>query len=182
MAEAEGVRERGLANLRGASPARERPALGLSLDVTTEAEAAGWAQRAGLKCDNIHRGFAFLTCKGVPAMAVTDGEGSIEELSLAFDGSDRLIGVDALRRNVDPSSAGRLLVDLGSRLRARLGEPADSSGEPSATYLGSGPMRTVVLRWRFSDYVASIVATTLPWSGIVIHEQYGSARPELAQR
>ena len=179
MAEAQGVRQRGLAAMRGAALARERPALGLALDVTTEAEAARWAQRAGLNCDEVHRGFAYLSCKNVPAAAVGDGEGIIEELTLAFDGSDWLIGVDALRRNVDAPAAGRLLVDIGSRLRARLGEPADSSGEPSAAYLGGGPMRTAVLRWRFSDYVASIVATALPWSGLVIHEQYGSA---LAQR
>ncbi len=182
-AQAEQVREHGLASMRGGAPAPQRPAPGhLSLDGTTEAEAASWARRLGLRCQPAHQGFDYLKCTDVPAAAVGDGEGTIEDLSLAFDGSGKLIGVDALRRKLDPVVAGRLLVGVNARLLKGLGQPTDASGELSATYLGGGPMRTAVLRWRFSDYFASIVATALPWSGIVIHEQYGSARQELARR
>jgi hypothetical protein len=181
-ADAERVRQHGLDSLRGASPAPQRPALGLALDATNEADAKRWADQAGLSCESTHRGFDYLKCQDVPAAAVGDGEGTLEELSLAFDPSGRLIGVDALRRKVAADAAGRILTGLSARLEAQLGEPSDSSGELSAAYMAGGPMRTAVRRWRFSDYLASIVATALPWSGIVIHEQYGSARQELARR
>ena len=67
-AQAEALRQRGLSGLRGARPAPARPALGLSLDVSTEKDVKAWASRAHLECAVVNRGLRQLSCSagGVP--------------------------------------------------------------------------------------------------------------------
>lgn len=179
-AQAEGLRQRGLAGLRGSLSAPARPALGLELDSMTDAEVARWAARARLDCKVVHKGFILLQCTKVPASVVGEGtaDDRIDQLTFAFSPEKRLVSVQTFRRGLGGEAAARILRQISETLTPRLGAATDQVGDATAAYLTHGPMQTVVRRYRYTDYVASITATNLPWSGIALSEQYMSAKPE----
>ena len=93
----------GLAAVRGTRPAPQRPALGLLLDQTTEADALAWAQEKKMQCDTVVRGLRYLRCRGVPADALGIVGPPISEMWLSFDPTSRLIGLNVYRRGLSPS-------------------------------------------------------------------------------
>jgi hypothetical protein len=79
-----------------------------------------------------------------------------------------------LRRALSGAEASRLFEALARELAAALGTNGERAGDTTASYLTGGPLRTARLRYRFSDYVATLTATNLP-SGVALREQYQSA-------
>ena len=156
------AREPALSRLRGGSEAPRRPALGLSLDGTTESQASAWALQRGLRCETSARGLRFLRCRDVPELAVSGrGAGVVADLTLTFGPEGRLIGVDALRTRLAAADAGGLHDHLAAALEHALGRPTESA--PG------------FVRYRFADYLASVTTLTLP-SGPAVREQYLSIR------
>lgn len=174
------IREHGLQQLRGANDANSRPALGLALDQTTLEQARGWAEAHELTCEQKARGFTLLVCARVPVAALpatSAGQQPIDELTLSFDLSNRLIQVSTMRRALTSVEAVELVNGIADHLTRRLGEPSERSPQSSAEYLASGPLHTSYVHYRFRNYLASITATNFPGEsgGVAVREMYGSA-------
>jgi len=172
-AEVDAARGPALAALRGEAAAPSRPALGLRLDATTAADVRGWARQHGVSCIAPPRAAHTLACSDVPAVALglPASYGRVPDVALAFDAKGVLVAVDALRRGLSPRDAADAGAALVSRLSADLGPPSDRAGDWTAEHL-DGPLRTSVVRFRFRDYVATVTATHLPGSGVILRQQY----------
>ncbi|WP_239498073.1 hypothetical protein [Ralstonia sp. GX3-BWBA] len=60
--------------------------------------------------------------------------------------------------------------------RYALGMPTSSTmGDPSPEVLSGSPLQTARLQYRFSDYVAIVTASNLPYAGLAVREQYLSS-------
>ena len=173
---AEALRQRGIAALRGTARAPARPALGLLLDRTRAAEVLAWARGRGVTCVMRERPSVLVTCTNVPLAALWPGRpaGTLDELDFAFAPDGRLISVDSLRRALSGAEASRLFDERARDLYAMLGPGAERAGDSTATALAGAPMRTALLRYRFSDYVATVTAVNLD-GRIALREQYQSA-------
>jgi hypothetical protein len=173
-AEVQAARDYGLSQLRGTEAAPDRPALGFALEVSREDAVLRWAERHRLRCRPQTRGLRSIECEDVPsaALGVPDSEGRVDSLTLAFDVEGRVVAVDALRRKLAAGPASDSLRAAGARLHARLGTPTERLGETDASYLAGGPFRTAFVRYRFSDYVATVTAVHLPGDGLAVREQY----------
>ena len=168
------ARRPALRALQGGASAPRRPALGLALGGTREADARAWAARHGIACAENARAPRALMCQDVPPTAVgrTAGSGAIDDLVLAFDAEGSLVAVDALRRGLTAASAASAGSAVEERLRRELGRPAEAAGQWSAAYFDGGAMRTSLLRYRFRDYLAFVTATHVPGRGVLLREQY----------
>lgn len=164
-------RLRGMATLRGRRLASRRPALGLALDSSTLSDAIDWGKSMHLECEEKVRGGRFLVCNEPGTEGVT---------TLAFNPVGKLVAVDVFRRKVSQRSLEPLLNSISQSLESQLGRPHRRVGEMNSRYLTPGPMmKTAYYEYRFSNYVAKVTASYLPWSGLVVHEQYSSApRPQ----
>ncbi|CAJ0774223.1 hypothetical protein [Ralstonia holmesii] len=60
-------------------------------------------------------------------------------------------------------------------LRNALGMPTSTMGDPSPEVLSGSPLQTARLQYRFSDYVAIVTASNLPYAGLAVREQYLSS-------
>ncbi len=165
-------RLRGMSVLKGQEAAAVRPALGLKLDESTEFEALEWGKLLKLKCELQIRGGRFLKCREPKTQGV---------FTLAFNPAGKLVAVDVFRRRVSVKSIGPLLADLADGLRRQLGEPHETEGALTKSYLVNADdsrvpstMKTAYVQYHFSNYVAQLTASYLPWSGLTVHEQYSS--------
>jgi hypothetical protein len=175
-AEVESVRQRALTTLRGTTPASERPAFGLVLDKSTEAELIAWTKASGLACDAAARPTRNLTCRGVPAssLPMAPAGSDFDEVNFNFFPDGRLLGVETLRRHLSSVEAARLFTTITETLTAKIGGATERAGDATAAYLGGGAMHTAFARYRYSNYLATITAMNL--SGrIALREQYQSA-------
>jgi hypothetical protein len=172
-AEVAAVRGPALAALRGEAVAKSRPALGLRLDATTADDVRGWAEHHGVSCLAPKKAPHALACTDVPpeALGLPAAHGLVPDVALAFDAEGVLVAVDALRRGLSPRDAAQAGTALVGRLSAELGAPSERSGDWTAEHLG-GPLHTSIVRFRFRDYVATVTATHMPGSGVILREQY----------
>lgn len=166
------VRSEGLRQLRGDAPAPARPALGMQLGSFTQQDVRAWQQREGVACDAITRGFAYLRCRGVASAALGVAGPPMSEVWFSFDASGRLVGVDAYRRGLDDSGAEVAWSDAQSRLAQALGKPLQAFGDASPAALRAGALQTARIRYRYSDYIATVTAANLPHAGLAVREQY----------
>ncbi|HXI54505.1 MAG TPA: hypothetical protein VNO55_00470 [Polyangia bacterium] len=182
--QAEALRQRGVAAVRGATPAPVRPALGMRLDHSTEADVVAWAARNGVTCKAIALGLRQLQCHDVPAAAFSSmapvASSPVDELMFAFNPAGRLISVDVLRTGLTPENAARLFARQTGALTTTLGTAPVQVGDPSPVYLRAGALRTVLATYRFADYLASVTAMTMQ-AGVAVREQYQSATPTRVQ-
>jgi hypothetical protein len=175
-AEVESLRQRALTALRGPTPAASRPAFGLRLDASTEAEVVAWTKERGLACSATARPTRRLTCLNVPgsALPLTATRTAADELNFTFFPDGRLLGIETLRRTLTGESAAHLFATITTTLDAEVGEATERAGEPTAQYLDSAPMHTVFARYRYSDFLGTVTAMNL--SGrVALREQYQSA-------
>jgi hypothetical protein len=158
-----------------ASPAQ--PALGFVLDKMTMADAEAWADLHHVSCDQIRSG-SVLSCKNVSESALAGRVGSpIDELDLAFSPTTkRLVNISAMRANLDAKAVAAQMSAVVGSLKEQLGKPQREVGKRSASYLASAPMRTALVRYRFTDYQADVSATNFPGRGMMLREHYMSAR------
>ena len=177
-AEVDAVRGPALAALRGEAKAKSRPALGLRLDATTAGDVAAWAKENSVSCVAPKKTPHALSCTDVPAEALglPASHGLVPDVALAFDAKGVLVAVDALRRGLSAREAAEAGTALVGRLSAELGAPSERAGDWTAEHL-DGPLHTSIVRFRFRDYVATVTATHVPGTGVILREQYLSVAP-----
>jgi len=157
---------------RGASPAPARPALGFDLDKTTRADVDAWADRSHVSCREKREGLVF--CKNVPAaaLAIPDADGPVSEVHLGFDTKGLLKDVATMRMNSTPRPAQ----DIVARLEAEVGPPQEKIGSFDDAHLAQmGPMGLSSFKYKYSDYIAELLAMRFKESGLVVREHYMSA-------
>ena len=157
------------------SPAQ--PALGFVLDRMTESDVKAWALREHVSCDE-QRGGTVLSCTQVPESALGgDMGGMTDELVLAFSPkSRRLVNIATTQYGLDGDAAAARMDRVVASLEEKLGKPTREAGERSARYLTAAPLRTALVRYRFSDYQADVTATNVTGKGMMLREHYMSAR------
>jgi len=162
---------------RGTEASPARPALGFVLDQMTIKDVETWAERAQVSCEELRAG-TVLSCKNVPESALGGRIGGpIDELELAFSPtSKRLVNLATTQYGLDGDTAAAQMSAVVSGLAGQLGKPTREVGERSGNYLASGPYRTALVRYRFTDYQADVSAMSLPGQGTVLREHYMSAR------
>jgi len=162
---------------RGSEPSPAQPALGFVLDEMTMADAQAWAEREQVSCEE-QRGGTLLMCSHVRAAALGGSGGeTTDELVLAFSPkTKRLVNIATTEYGLDGTAAASRMARIVSNLEEKLGKPTREAGERSASYLAEAPMRTALVRYRFSDYQADVTATNLPGKGLMLREHYMSAR------
>jgi len=162
---------------RGSEPSPAQPALGFVLDEMTMPDAQAWAEREQVSCEE-QRGSTILMCSHVRAAALGGSGGeTTDELVLAFSPkTKRLVNIATTEYGLDGTAAASRMARIVSNLEEKLGKPTREAGERSASYLAEAPMRTALVRYRFSDYQADVTATNMPGKGLMLREHYMSAR------
>jgi hypothetical protein len=169
------LRSAGVAPLQALGPAPVRPAPGgLVLDQTTERDAGALLAHAHAQCEAQVRGYRYLRCRGVDAAALALAGPPVSELRLSFNGAGRLIGIDVYWRGMAAGDVRSAWSDAAGRLRAALGAPSLTLGDPSPEVLAASPIQTARVQYRYADYVATVTASHLPGSGLALREQYMS--------
>jgi hypothetical protein len=169
------LRAEGLATLRGTRAAPARYALGLTLGISDEAASRALAASAGESCTRKHRGFVLLTCDK-PGVGSGGGAGPRRETTFAFDARDRLISVDVTTHLTAASDITDLFARRAATLSRLLGDDAERAGEAAEVARNPARYTTAIVRYRFSDYLATLTAVRLE-GGVAIREQYQQAAP-----
>lgn len=164
------------ASATASAPAR--PALGFTLDRSTRADLDAWATRHGLSCSSIGGNANLRRCTDVPASALgePDSLGVIEEVAFELRSTGELVNVETLRRGLTEAQAAMVTADRERTAASTLGEPANVGGEATAAHLGHGYLSSFVAEHVFTDYRATVSATNMGKTGVMVREQYLSAR------
>lgn len=171
--EIEAARLTAARSVRGVEAAAERPALGFALDAMTRAEVEAWAAGHQVSCTELQKG-TVLRCEGVPAAALGSTGAAIDDVTFKFEPKAlKLVTVTTLRNQLDAPAAATAMNTITAELRGKLGE-GRLVGTPTAQYLASGPMRTALMEYRFSNYIANVSATNLG-PRVAVREHYMSA-------
>ncbi len=174
LAEIEPARLAAVAKERGTEPAPARPALGFTLDSTTRKDVDRWADRANLSCDEVREGV--LRCKNVaaPSLGLPESDGPVSELYFGFNTHGRLVDVSTMRMHVGDGASVR---DIVGRLESQVGVPPQESGRFDDAHLSvEGAPSLTSSRYRYSDYVAEVIAMRFAGDGLVLREHYMSAK------
>ena len=160
------------------SPAPVRAALSFQLDRTIKADVAAWAAVHGVSCSAIAMNDNLQRCINVPPAAVGQPAelGVLEEITFEFQASGALVNVQTLRRRLGPIQAARIAGRLEQSVASALGAPSTVGGEPTATHLGRGALASYEAVHLFTDYRATVSATNLAPTGVMVREEYLSLR------
>lgn len=169
-AQLEAQRKGAMENLRGASPAPSRPALGLGIETSSPDEVRAWAAARGMRCEESPAESA-LRCNGEVA------RGAISDVFARFDERDRLVVLDVFRAGASAPEALARFDELQRSLAGTLGPPSSVSGEATTAYLEAAPLRRAAIAYRFLDFAADVSAVNQARSGVVLREQYRSIPP-----
>ena len=169
------VRDAAMARSRGTSEAPSRPALGLQLDGSTDAEVTAWAAREHAGCDAITRGYHYLRCRGVPSDALGMKGPPVSEIWFSFSPNGRLIAINLYRRGMSEAEARQSWQVAVQGLRQRLGEPMTSTGDLTLSGVIKSPVAVARVQYTYADYIATVTASHLPYGGLAVREQYMSA-------
>lgn len=158
--------------------APHRPALGFELDESTHDDIKAWAARYGVACASIGGNDNLQKCTDVPAAAVGEAAslGPLEEITFEFQSTGTLVNVQTLRRHLAPADAARIVGELEHGLAPALGAPTTVGGEATTAHLGARFLRSYVAEHAFTDYRATVSATNLAPTGVMVREEYLSAR------
>ncbi len=169
------VREYAVSRARGSVPAPSRPALGLELDVSTAAQVGAWAARTHSQCDAIVRGYHFLRCRGVPAAALGEAGPPVSEMWFSFGPGGTLVALNLYRRGMTEAQTHQTWRSATERLRLSLGSPTQSTGDATLTSVVTSPVAVARVRYAYTDYIAEVTASHMPYGGLAVREQYMSA-------
>jgi hypothetical protein len=169
------IREAAMARFRGTELAPHRPALGLQLDVSTDAEVNAWAARTGARCDAITRGYHFLRCRALPAAALGMVGPPVSEIWFSFGPGNTLIAINLYRRSMSEAEARQSWQTAVQVLHQSLGAPTQSTGDLTLGGLVNSPVSVARVQYTYSDYIAVITASHMPYGGLAVREQYMSA-------
>ena len=163
---------------RGIARSPSRPALGFQLDSMTLADVEAWAERHHVVCESA-RSDTLLRCASVPAGAIGEAGPEVDALTFGFVPTTlKLVNITAVRHGLDGEHAATQLEAIASYLRSELGTPEKALGERTGAYLSGGDLRTAIVTYRFSDYIADVTATNIPGRGLILREHYMSAKDD----
>jgi hypothetical protein len=170
------ARHEAITAARGPIAAPARPALGFALDEATIDDVRAWSSRAGVTCDEKREG-TFVRCRDVAAASLpgTWPHGTLAEVTFGLSPkTKKVIAVATLRSGLSDSDGVQTISGTSRELEAKLGAPTKSAGDASA--LASAGYHTATLSYAYSDYLASVTATKMPERGVLVREEYLSAR------
>jgi hypothetical protein len=127
--------------------------------VSTRADVSAWAQRFSLTCTDSKHGDG-LECTNVPAEAWS-GEYRPDHVLLQFDAKNALVAVRASKRGIPTEEALATYAKARATLENEVGPPTSVSGEAQASWLDGGKLRRTQSEFRYSNYVATVVAARL---------------------
>lgn len=161
--------------LRGAEPARGRPALSFALDKTARADVEQWARQNQLSC-TLPKAGADLDCSDVPSelLAPGHGTGPVKSVWFTFNSRDKLVALTAIRYDSDPNKAASIYSDTVSALSRNAGPPAATQGDANADYLSDGLWRQARAKFAFNDYHAQTSVTHIRQGEFMFIEEYRS--------
>lgn len=166
----------GAAEIRSAAatPAPTRLALGFQLGVTRRSDLDAWASRYEVSCHPIAGNDNLRRCTDVPPAAVGEPAdlGKLEEVTFELRSSGELVNVQTLRRRLSPVQAAHTVEQLEHAAAAGLGAPSTEGGKPTVAHLSRGLLSTYVAVHVFTDYRATISATNLAPTGMMVREEY----------
>lgn len=168
------IREVGMVRSRGTARALRRPALGLQLDVSTEAQVSAWVAQTKSQCDAITRGYHFLRCRGVPAAALGVVGPPVSEIWFSFGPGNTLMAINLYRRSMTEAEARQSWQTAVELLHQSLGAPTQSTGDLTLADLVNSPVSVARVQYTYSDYIAIVTASHMPYGGLAVREQYMS--------
>jgi hypothetical protein len=173
----------GAAAIRGQATglAPARLALGFELDKMRRSDLAAWAATHQLTCKAISGNENLQRCTDVPAAAVAvqagmAGVAAMEEITFEFQASGELVNIQTLRRHLGVAEAARTVGQLERAVATTLGPPSTVAGQPTVEHLSKGVLATYVAEHVFKDYRATVSATNLAATGVMVREEYLSVR------
>jgi hypothetical protein len=86
------------------------------------------------------------------------------------------MAVNLYRRDMTESEARQSWKIAVENLRHALGVPASTSGDTTLASLMKKPVAVARVNYAYSDYVATVTASHMPYGGLAVREQYMSAR------
>jgi len=129
-----------VATVRGESRAPSRPALGLTLGVSTRAEGEAWGATRGFRCAPASGG---LRCEGAAG----------EDVWLELDGTDHVVSVVATQRDLTPAAGTAAFAQREQEL-AELGTPWKRRDADLTRTLAQQ-----LAEYRYEDYRVQVTAT-----------------------
>lgn len=168
----ERVRTTKLRSELGSESARARPALGFTLGVSQRGDVERWAQSVSVSC---RPGFvaSVLECEDVKM----PGAPPIAQLRLQFDDNSRLVAVDLFRGQLAAETLVAAFAAMGRELDAQVGPATSSVGAASVAEATASPFKTVLRKYSYRDYVATLTLVNLGKRGLRLREQYGFVTP-----
>ncbi|HVY25077.1 MAG TPA: hypothetical protein VHB79_00945 [Polyangiaceae bacterium] len=156
----------------GKEAAGAHPALGFTLGLSQRQEVERWAQSVAVSC---RPGFveSVLECEDVKVQ----GSLPIAQLRLQFDGNNRLVGVDLFRSQAAAEALVSAFAASGRELDAQVGPATSSVGTASVADATASPFKTVLRKYSYRDYVATLTLVNLGKRGLRLREQYGFVSP-----
>ncbi|OXI79189.1 hypothetical protein CFB40_33135 [Burkholderia sp. AU31652] len=169
------IRNKAILQEKGVSAAPQRPAFGLQLDRSTEADVLEKMPRYNAQCVELTRGLRYLRCRGVPAEMLGSTGPPVSEIWFSFAPDRTLMAINVYRRDMSVEET-RLSWQIAVRhLHDVLGAPTSVSGDTTLESLIGKPVAVARVSYAYSDYVATVTASHLPYGGLAVREQYMSA-------
>lgn len=170
------IQQNAISRERGLTAAPDRPAIGLLLDRSTEAQIAEKMARENVHCDELSRGLRYLRCRSVPAQLLGTNGPPVSEIWFSFGPARKLIAINLYRRDMTETEARQSWKIAVENLRSDLGSPTSTSGDTTLASLMEKPVAVTRVNYAYSDYVAIVTASHMPYGGLAVREQYMSAR------
>ena len=175
--ESDAARRLALGVETGSATAPARPALGFALDETSLDDARAWARRGQVDCDEARAGLLRCTQVRADALGIPASQGTIDELLLQFDPRGRLVNVTTIRAGLAPDAVASRAAAIVGSLDRELGPSPRGHGDFGGASLRSAGAESIsTVAYRYSDYVAEVVAMNAPSGGPTLREHYMSAR------
>ena len=170
------IQQNAISRERGSNAAPGRPAFKWLLDRSTEAQVAEKMAQENVHCDELVRGLRYLRCRGVPAQLLGTNGPPVSEIWFSFGPAHTLIAINLYRRDMTETEARRSWKIAVQNLRNALGFPTSTSGDTTLASLMEKPVAVARMNYAYSDYVATVTASHMPYGGLAVREQYISAR------
>ncbi|WP_131931223.1 MULTISPECIES: hypothetical protein [Burkholderia] len=168
------IRNKAILQEKGVSAAAHRPAFGLQLDRSTEAEVSERMSRYNAQCLELSRGLRYLRCRGVPAQSLGSNGPPVSEIWFSFAPDHTLMAINVYRRDMSADETRRSWQIAVRNLHDALGAPTSVSGDTTLESLIGKPVAVARVSYAYSDYVATVTASHLPYGGLAVREQYMS--------
>lgn len=160
----------------GSESAPARPALGFTLDTTTEDDLHAWAKKNNVSCKDNDR-LGHITCENVASALIGDTSGvPVQELTIEFDPAHRAVNILALRHGLSSMDAVRVFEARLAALEKELG-PAPGKHTPTGPdYFNLELLQSATANYNFKDYQSELAGVTMMDRTVTLREHYFSTR------